>query len=604
MKQFFFTMILIAFVLNFGANAQDVTSGSFHSGKSPRQEEVGKETYNERGAFYPKELEDQLKAAQESGDKQTEMLIRKQMDDATPEQYKYRSRPNMTDDVFSEVEVPFNPEWYSTDALVHTGNIRSGSPFFRQVDMKMGEDGWMYMAVNRRDTVGTNGRISIYSSSNGGATWNSVGGVQSASAFYGTVSMLVENRSSSNNPDSTRIFVFYTRSTVLALTDATMNYASVRRDGSAFYTALIADPPAGNTYSFTSAVSDGAFYTSGTWVGVMCTETNNALTTTNNFKYYRSVDWGATWTGVTISTGWNDFYPSAEFKPFTSPSTDSVWIAVERRFAVNDRGIRIIATTWSPSATSNTYFLTSGTQVYEKPVLTVKQNRSTDSVLVTMTKDGTAYYYYTSNGGGSWSPEANLGGASNGNNKLFTWCASSSTGPNAFLGMWVSTDGDSLNVRRGILGNLGTTTFKVNSYQTSTTVSPVGIVYTPTAGENYSAIGYAGLGPLHAYANQEALVIGINPIGNEVPNKFNLEQNYPNPFNPVTNIKFAVPVTGIVKLVVYDVMGREVATLINKSMTAGNYVVDFDASSLGTGVYFYKFTSGEFSETKKMMLVK
>lgn len=98
--------------------------------------------------------------------------------------------------------------------------------------------------------------------------------------------------------------------------------------------------------------------------------------------------------------------------------------------------------------------------------------------------------------------------------------------------------------------------------------------------------------------------VGINPIGTEIPNKYFISQNYPNPFNPVTNIKFGLPNAGNVKLVVFDILGREVATLVNEFKTAGQYVADFDASMLSSGVYFYRIESGSFVETKKMLLVK
>ncbi|MBN8586323.1 MAG: choice-of-anchor J domain-containing protein [Ignavibacteria bacterium] len=97
---------------------------------------------------------------------------------------------------------------------------------------------------------------------------------------------------------------------------------------------------------------------------------------------------------------------------------------------------------------------------------------------------------------------------------------------------------------------------------------------------------------------------GLTPINSEIPNKFNLLQNYPNPFNPITNIKFAIPTTGLVKLTVFDILGREVATLLNEVKPAGNYLVDYDASALSSGVYFYRLEAGDFTDTKKMLLVK
>ena len=89
-----------------------------------------------------------------------------------------------------------------------------------------------------------------------------------------------------------------------------------------------------------------------------------------------------------------------------------------------------------------------------------------------------------------------------------------------------------------------------------------------------------------------------------VPDQYSLSQNYPNPFNPSTMINFQIPVNGMVSLKVYDVLGREIGTLVNDSRPAGNYSVNFDATSLSTGLYFYRLHSGNFTETKRMMLVK
>lgn len=109
-------------------------------------------------------------------------------------------------------------------------------------------------------------------------------------------------------------------------------------------------------------------------------------------------------------------------------------------------------------------------------------------------------------------------------------------------------------------------------------------------------------GGLYYYENWD--VFGIQQIGNEIPSEFNLHQNYPNPFNPLTNIKFQVPNEGFVKLVVFDLLGRELATLVNENLKPGVYKADWDASSYPSGVYFYRLESGTASFTKKMMLIK
>ncbi len=88
------------------------------------------------------------------------------------------------------------------------------------------------------------------------------------------------------------------------------------------------------------------------------------------------------------------------------------------------------------------------------------------------------------------------------------------------------------------------------------------------------------------------------------PNDFDLSQNYPNPFNPSTTISYKLSAVGYVTLKVYDVLGREVETLVNRKQNPGSHTVTFDASKLPSGVYFYRLIAGSFVETKKMVLIK
>jgi len=99
-------------------------------------------------------------------------------------------------------------------------------------------------------------------------------------------------------------------------------------------------------------------------------------------------------------------------------------------------------------------------------------------------------------------------------------------------------------------------------------------------------------------------VIGINNISLEVPNEFSLSQNYPNPFNPKTNINLDLIKSGFVKLVIYDVSGKEVETLVSQELKAGTYKIDWDGSKHSSGIYFYKIFTDDFVQTKKMVLVK
>jgi hypothetical protein len=95
-----------------------------------------------------------------------------------------------------------------------------------------------------------------------------------------------------------------------------------------------------------------------------------------------------------------------------------------------------------------------------------------------------------------------------------------------------------------------------------------------------------------------------NIKGTNLPLVFSLAQNFPNPFNPVTTIKYALPKDVKVVIKIYDILGREVRTLVNEFRKAGYYDVKFDMSSYASGVYFYRIEAGEFVVSKKMVLVK
>jgi hypothetical protein len=100
-------------------------------------------------------------------------------------------------------------------------------------------------------------------------------------------------------------------------------------------------------------------------------------------------------------------------------------------------------------------------------------------------------------------------------------------------------------------------------------------------------------------------VVGVaQNNNNQIPETYALRQNYPNPFNPSTKISYLLPKASDVKIVVFDILGREVATLVNEFKPAGTHTVEFNASNLASGVYLYRIEAGDFRDTKKMLLVK
>jgi hypothetical protein len=130
------------------------------------------------------------------------------------------------------------------------------------------------------------------------------------------------------------------------------------------------------------------------------------------------------------------------------------------------------------------------------------------------------------------------------------------------------------------------------------TVSPLGII--TVSGSTYTSTSNID----ELTVRLEGNFTGLSNTNENIPDKFSLEQNYPNPFNPSTTIRFGITSGSKVKLAVFNSAGQEVAELVNEEMNAGTYEYQFDAGKLSSGVYFYKLITDNFTDTKKMMLVK
>jgi len=122
--------------------------------------------------------------------------------------------------------------------------------------------------------------------------------------------------------------------------------------------------------------------------------------------------------------------------------------------------------------------------------------------------------------------------------------------------------------------------------------------------QGYDQINLHDVPPGATNVNLNYIFTDVKERTTGIPQSYSLSQNYPNPFNPTTNINYDIPNESFVNITVYDYLGREVITLVNREQKAGKYVVSFDATNLSSGIYFYKITSNEFVQTKKMILLK
>lgn len=116
--------------------------------------------------------------------------------------------------------------------------------------------------------------------------------------------------------------------------------------------------------------------------------------------------------------------------------------------------------------------------------------------------------------------------------------------------------------------------------------------------------GYGSWNTTTAYYNPGSISTNVEVLSNKLPLDFKLNQNFPNPFNPTTNISYQITGSVNVKLIVYNVLGKEIRTLVNKRQDAGIYQVEFNAADLPSGEYFYRLEAGNYSESKKLIIMK
>ena len=500
---------------------------------------------------------------------------------------------------------PYNPDWMGTDILVynHSGNTNNTH---RTLDMQYcEEDGRLYIAcvVNISGWHG----VRVYSSSNSGASWVSEFGVSSASYYWTGISMTVD-QSWSYRHDSVRVNLFCTRASNSNNDNAHLRFYSMKPHVSGGVVAkTIVTPATGREFAFPSAYSNGNFEGRYTDIGCIIGEYNNAGTNCMSLRKYYMTNWSWNFTGYSFTSSFEHFWPSAVYKNNQS-GVDSVYIAVETRLPTNS-DIRILKTRAFGGGGWSSAFSTTTFAYNRRPCLAIQDQRYPTRMVVTYTQNsssGAAYgrgrlvYSYSGGAAGSW----NYIYMGSSYTTRYTWVSCDTNGTSQYC-TFIWGDNDSLNVKRSRCSfSGGTYYYDRASYPLTTTAFPVCAVYNNRSGNHRrSTYAYWRSGPHDIYFNAENLPTGITNT-NGIANTYSLSQNFPNPFNPTTSINFSIPKDGLVKIVVYDVLGKEVATLVNDEQTAGNYEVTFDASKLTSGVYFYKITSGDFSDVKKMLLVK
>jgi hypothetical protein len=214
--------------------------------------------------------------------------------------------------------------------------------------------------------------------------------------------------------------------------------------------------------------------------------------------------------------------------------------------------------------------------------------------------DTTGWAYVFRREGKKWIEEQKLKASNNTTRTFFGWSVSIS-GDYAIVGDPFDDDNGLLSGSAYLFKSGNGTWTEIQKLTASDAAVVDYYGWSVSISGNYLSVGAPGHSAVYIYSNY---ITGINNELSRIPLSFILEQNYPNPFNPSTTIKFRISDFGFVSLRVYDILGNEIATLVNSEKPSGVYEVEWNASNVPSGVYFYQLKTGAFVQTKKMLLLK
>jgi len=322
--------------------------------------------------------------------------------------------------------------------------------------------------------------------------------------------------------------------------------------------------------------------------------------------YKRSTDAGVSWSADTRLTN----NSAASYSPSASVSGSVVHVVwYDNRDGVNNYEIYYKRSTDAGVSWSADTRLTNNSAASYSPSVSV--SGSVVHVVWFDSRDGNLEIYYkrSTDGGVSWGADARLT-----NNTAVSGNPSVSVSGSVIHVVWNDNrDGNpEMYYKRSTDGGVSweadtrLTNNTADSQNPSVSVSGLAVHVVWFDYRN-------GNGEIYYKRDPTGNPVGIININSELPKEFSLSQNYPNPFNPTTKIKFQIPKSGFVNMIVYDILGREMAILVNEEMSPGIYEIDWDASNYPSGVYYYQLTvssdasttlSAAFTETKKMVLIK
>lgn len=497
--------------------------------------------------------------------------------------------------------MPETPDWGPGDALVRLDGLSNPTPdnprpFDRMVRV-MGDTTNRLFAVYISTTRDT---LNILRSTNDGLSWTRIQLIRFASPTlkFHSVDMFL-----TDSTNSIRLGIAFSAvSSTGSGQDGIIYWATMNENGSSPRIVPIRNKETGRGFISPAIISDGYVWSPGlTYWYIVYRNVDSATGVGNTALIQWSTNWGYSWGLDTARASFNDYDLDVDY----SFNADTIFVLLTNNLTTSNPNLRLryvqlgglgTSAAWkqfNPATTSDPEFGGSLSSSRQDNSIAVTYTRTTGGV-------DNVFYSYTTNGTFPWTSNVPITSGINNENLSSVEC------------------NEKQGVYRLAYHSAGTSFDTIVYMNTASLPSGFGsrvVVNATNSAKNNIAPDIASLniaGGVIFPNSQNTRILydasGITPTGivknTEIPDKFSLLQNYPNPFNPVTYIKFTIPNNLFVTLSVFDLTGKEVARLINGELNPGSYTLDFDASKLSSGVYFYKLTAGEYSDIKKMMLIK
>ncbi len=499
-------------------------------------------------------------------------------------------------------EVGYVPDWGNTGIKIYGGNVGTSSPgnpnaFNRMVKIETDTLGNLFVGFLN----GLKDTLFFYSSSNRGSSWTKIQAIPAGSlnTYYSFDFALADTIG------GFKIGMVVSITPSSSPYQGTVYYADMLPNGSGFSPSTVFTPASGRGVIGPVICTDAYSYSPMLSYWYIAASNCDASTGVTSFvPCVYTPNWGSTWVHDTARSSYNDYELDIDYK------SDTIYVLLTNNLTAANENLRLRYITlgnWGTNVSWSQYNPAGESFPEFNGCLAV--NRKTSAMVVTYTTNESSNYnikYSYTADGNTWVAHNMLSGMSNNETRSYVHSTPQQSG--AFRVAFCSESSGQDTV-------IYMNTFNIASGFTNRTVASrtnlsTGILAPCVVGYMYngitagSGVVYAGNGPVNIWFNGSDIATEIKPISNNTPNSYSLSQNYPNPFNPVTKINFAITKNDFVTLKVYDIIGKEVAVLVNQNFSAGKYEVTFDGAKLSSGVYFYKLTAGDFSDTKKMIIVK